>query len=420
MLYLNDAEWVKHGIANDLHRFFVLLWDELLHPETPDTWQVRTSNVRSALGELLDAVHVAAHHEPYRYNIIVLLAEIRAMLQMDPVISRHFPFVVDFLPKIDSAENLPKDLAEIRRQVNVVLGHLRTLRDVLLQQLRLLLVEGNPKNKTDVYKLAMALAVEWVTCGYSVPHLRTGMAVLFDSTEKDFGKRFDAYVSRCDGSHRDFNCRFSVSWPPDVQIDDGIKLEIGRPERALTDHESDFYGQSTERDVFLEFGVQARDVFSARRIGEERIASIFAVLNLYLVQRRFDIKGRYALIWENDQPAVAIPIERSRQSRLQNVEEAGRRVNELLQLRNRLDREDIDQIMSSLQYHRLAMTASTDESCLVNLWIALECLARRGKGSIIETICTQIAPTVAVGNLRKQVTTVRSVFVVRLSFTLSP
>jgi hypothetical protein len=35
------------------------------------------------------------------------------------------------------------------------------------------------------------------------------------------------------------------------------------------------------------------------------------------------------------------------------------------------------------------------------MWIALECLARRGKGSIIETICTQIAPSVAVGNLSK-------------------
>jgi hypothetical protein len=270
-----------------------------------------------------------------------------------------------------------------------------------VRELRGLLAEGDEKKKTEVYELTMALAVEWTTSGYSVSHLREGTTVLLDTSQASLEIRFDAFVARCTGTDQAFNCRFSVSWPPDVHMDADTKLVVGRPLGALSPAEADFYGSSSEQDYFLDILVSARDRYAARRLGEEKIANILAVLNLYLVQRRFEIKGRYVLIQRGDDAAGAIPLERSRQSTLQNVAEPDRRVNELIGLLKRLDDDDADQIMSSLQYHRLAMSASTDESCLVNMWIALECLARRGKGSIIETICTHIVPSVAVGNFSK-------------------
>ena len=50
------------------------------------------------------------------------------------------------------------------------------------------------------------------------------------------------------------------------------------------------------------------------------------------------------------------------------------------------------------------MSAETDESQLVSLWIALESLCRRGKGtSIIESVCSSVSPSVCVGNPRKAV-----------------
>jgi hypothetical protein len=118
MLYLTEEDWRKCGIEKQLHRFFVLLWDEILASETPDSWQIRTCNLRSALEELLDAVQIASRYDPYKHNIPVLMAEIRAMLRVDPVASRHFPFLADYLPKVESAEHVHKDLPELERQVN--------------------------------------------------------------------------------------------------------------------------------------------------------------------------------------------------------------------------------------------------------------------------------------------------------------
>ena len=64
---------------------------------------------------------------------------------------------------------------------------------------------------------------------------------------------------------------------------------------------------------------------------------------------------------------------------------------------------DAAQLSAALQYHRLAMMATSDEARLVNLWIALEALCQGGDGSIIERVTTRIAPCVSVDNVRKTI-----------------
>jgi hypothetical protein len=57
-----------------------------------------------------------------------------------------------------------------------------------------------------------------------------------------------------------------------------------------------------------------------------------------------------------------------------------------------------------LQYHRLALTATSDEARFVNLWVALESLCQGGPGSIISRVCTRISPCVSIGNIKKTIT----------------
>jgi hypothetical protein len=64
---------------------------------------------------------------------------------------------------------------------------------------------------------------------------------------------------------------------------------------------------------------------------------------------------------------------------------------------------DADQLSAALQYHRLAMLATSNEARLVNLWIALEALCQGGDGSIIERVSTRIAPCVSLENIRKTI-----------------
>jgi hypothetical protein len=56
--------------------------------------------------------------------------------------------------------------------------------------------------------------------------------------------------------------------------------------------------------------------------------------------------------------------------------------------------EDKNRVGAVLQYHRLAMSARTDEALLVNLWVAIECLVRIPGKSIIANVCDFVAPTV--------------------------
>ena len=64
MIYPSPEEWAQWSIQEDLQKFLTLLWVELFGESTLDTWQVRTSNVRTLLQELIEAVTVAEQHPP--------------------------------------------------------------------------------------------------------------------------------------------------------------------------------------------------------------------------------------------------------------------------------------------------------------------------------------------------------------------
>jgi hypothetical protein len=70
MLYPTAEEWATWGIGDECHRFFSLHWTELFDPDTPDTWQVRTCNVKTLINELIDTSRVAAEHDRYRVIIV--------------------------------------------------------------------------------------------------------------------------------------------------------------------------------------------------------------------------------------------------------------------------------------------------------------------------------------------------------------
>ena len=66
MLFPTPAEWAEWGIQDECHQFFCLHWTELFDPHTPDTWQVRSCNVKTILRELIDASQIAHGFDAYR------------------------------------------------------------------------------------------------------------------------------------------------------------------------------------------------------------------------------------------------------------------------------------------------------------------------------------------------------------------
>lgn len=397
MLFFSEDDWQLYGVRQELHRFFVLRWDELFNDETPDTWQIRTSNVLGVLDELVEAIDVAEEHEQSRHNVPVLLDELRAMIHLDPVIPKHFPFVTDYIPaesaqdpSASSSTADQTDFRELRRRLKVIIGQLQNYHKLAINDLRTMLAGAAAKQKEAVYDLAMAVAVGWSVMGYSREHL-ADISDLIDSSEDDFIRRFDRFVARCDGVKRRYRCRFGLNWPaaipaPGFRAPD-VVLTQGVPARSLTQAEVRFYGKGNPTDVFAEVSVNDLDPVAAYRAAEARLVNVLAALNLYFVQHRLELKGTWALV-SDDEQTLSIRIERTREFLLRNKLEAADRVEACLQLLegNWLTREDRDQMAAALQYHRLALTASTDESRLVNLWIAS--LASRVICALNSSICS--------------------------------
>src|SRR5262245_19085521 len=97
MLNPSVEDWQSWGILDEFHKFFCLHWTELFDPETPDTWQVRSCNIKTILQELVDTAPVAIRIESYRKVMRAILDEGFAILKRDEVLPRFYPFVVPYL-----------------------------------------------------------------------------------------------------------------------------------------------------------------------------------------------------------------------------------------------------------------------------------------------------------------------------------
>ena len=407
------------GLTEPLQWFFVLHWEEVFDPQTPDTWQARTVNFPTILRETVSAIDVCKDFPEFKHNIPPLLEEAASIAQNDPVLGEHFPLARKQLPtdyqRYTSAES-DEHLSDLRRCLQATLGQLQTYQSVLLEELRALLLAGDQQQKKRLYALTLALATEWASHGYSVLHLSDGAAALRQPRVSSFGERFDRFSARYDGKLRRYRCRLNLVVPQAAEIDylqpREIQIVLERPYGPLLPEEQTFYGKAAEGEAFADIVTKALDPVIARRVAEEKVAGFFAAINLFLPNQQPDFRGKSALVWcEEDQGSesprpITLPLRRFRPIGFRAVADPPRQIGHYLEMRSNLQSSEFEQIDSALQYHRLALQAPSDEARLVNFWISLETICRRSRGrsSIIHSICEQVVPSVAVGNVRKLLT----------------
>ena len=143
--------------------------------------------------------------------------------------------------------------------------------------------------------------------------------------------------------------------------------------------------------------VSSCDPYSARDIAEQTLESIFAVCKLYQVSKLAKIKHDLVLVREKlgNGKSYIIEPDISRLGYIRDAKKPTESIELFAKLQGKLRTEDADQIMASMQYHKMAMYASTDDSRLVNLWIAMESLIGRSNRNIIDTICHYVPVSIA-------------------------
>ena len=403
MLFPKKEVWQEWGIEKEPHRFFVQRWYEIFSEETYDSWQIRTSNVKTILNEILDAIDVVGRVHTFHRNIEFLIDEAIKISKKDFIISDFIPYVPDYLLNLkekynsDVKNESKKDLPAFKRLVMVLLGHISEYKKALINALRQMIADPPEKHyKKKLYSLTMALGVELKSEGYSISSLQESHKILTDNTEPYFSNRFEKLIEVFTSSKDTYECRFLISWPGDiVDLDEyEVKIERGRTGEINTPEEIGFFNQDNQPLVAI-LKVESIDPFSARSDAENKLENLFAYSILYRPNKKPIIKHPLVLVSPSQGSKKLVKPDTSRLMYMRDSKKAEENIKEFTILHKKLSAQDSGQLTASLQHHKLSMNAATDEARLVTLWIALESLMQHGPGNIIEKICTYVPPCIS-------------------------
>ena len=408
MLHPTPAEWEKWSIEDECHQFFSLHWTELFDPQTPDTWQVRSCNVKTILRELIDASRMAERVDAYRGVLRSILDETFAIVKRDAILARYYPFVSDYLESWRKKEIDEKAVEEIERLAVVVLGNLEGYWKNGVELVAELLRKADKGRKKDLYDATMNLAVETVARGRSPNHIRnTFIATVLTPSTKPFLERIADLFAKFATETRKYRCAFmteGIGFKDKAGLPADIQLVRGRPAVPTSKQAAEFFKRIPKDGFSLTVEVEAADPEAARHRAEKRLGELFAGMNLFSIDDRFGIKGMHALVEDETGAETIIGHRRLDSHYLGSYDARIHKVDLLFRVQQHLQKispSDASQLAATIEYHRLALQATSDEARLVNLWIALEALCQGGAGSIIERVWTRISPCVSIDNVRK-------------------
>lgn len=392
------------GIIEEAHKFFILRWYEIFDEYTFDSWQVRSSNLKSILEEILVSCEIVEKIHAHHPNILMLIDEAEKAAENDLIIKGHFPFVSHYigdlrtiyLKHIKNKDELNSNI--LARSVTVMLGNLRDYREYLFDDVLAIIKLPSPKYKKDLYSLTLSLGIELVSTGYSLGGLRSSLELLLWSEGVDFYTKFERFLNQHSGKLFEYRMLFHLSLPKPMDTVEqlpgyDISLSKNRPPEEDWSNEEKLFYKKDKQTVIATVNVRAVDMYSAKTECEQRIEALFAALKLYQATKIPAIKHNGALVKREGKPDIFLETDNSRTRYIRDSKSPINDTTNFSKVLKGLNSDDSAQLLSSLQYHKLALSATTDEAKLVNLWIGLEALLQSGEGSNIRKVLSYIPPT---------------------------
>jgi len=252
--------------------------------------------------------------------------------------------------------------------------------------------------KGKIYSLALGLGTQLTSIGYSTEYLSNTISML-KKTGKPFADRLGDIVIACDGRVHEYDVTFATNWPgPKSAIETfGITFHDA-PISIIEEGQSlrEFY-RSLAGTVYATVRVSALDPYSALSIASERLSHAIAILKQYRQKAGANIKGQKALIKHPNGTLKVYTVNSmpTYYTDSSNIEKAFSRA---IAAHSKLEQEDQEQLLAAIHYHHLSLEADTEESRLINLWIALEAITKNGSGSNIERICQLVPAAISMRN----------------------
>ena len=302
MIFPSNESWNEWGITEDCHKFFLVRWTEIFSEETFNTWQIKSSNILSLIAELIDVASVVESVPEANINLQIILSEIKDNLSTEIVIKEHFPFTNKYVEEIEKiyisefGNNGNRSVKKLLRVCRVLYSNLKDYETKLIQKITHILKNKPADYKIELNQLTMSFAVNLFTKGYSIKSLQESTKILTNDSAVDFVARFEMLVDEFRGGDQDYECSFFVNWIGSherVQFKD-ITIHSNRP-REFSAVENSFYSQN-KGSLIATVKVKTKDKFTARQIAEDRIESLSAMSQLYLVDKKTAIRNEQSLV----------------------------------------------------------------------------------------------------------------------------
>lgn len=395
---ISTEDWLKEwGLETEAQLFFVLRWEEMFNEETYDSWQVRSCNLTSVLQEIYEVLSIAENSPQVLNAVDSLIEEALSIKNSDILLKEEFSFVSNILDGLGKQIDKVKssgDFSTPKRLIRLMEDNLTSYKKRLIDELQKILLEASPKKyQKRLYTLTLAFAVELNREGYSLSYLQSLGDLLKNHKVECFEDRMNRFFDNTTGNSMLFECIFPVKINtrslPSKKAFSNLKLLAPGELTATSDSQDEItLLEKSKRTPMLSATVRAPDIYSARSKTLEQLERLFAAFGLYHLDGMPEVQGHDALVYDNKGKYInVVGLDFSRLSYLKGSRNADKRLNNLADVYERLDEADQDRLNAVLQYHRLAISAHTDDARLVNLWIAIESLVRGKGGTIIGRIC---------------------------------
>lgn len=401
MIFPEAKDWEDWAITSENHKFFTLRWHEVFDENTLDTWQVRFSNIKSILVELKDSIDIVRVEHRYHHNIECLLIEAREISKNDILVEEHYKFISEHLAVLENIynEKLKKEsgkgVDEFERALKFIISNLSGYHTRLFESLKKLLSQVSEDYKKNMYSLINSLATELIDLGYSIHSLRDSFDILTDSSIGGFVDRFARIEKNFSGVSKKYTSLFRINWPRETLElpSSDVKLSIG-PLQYQSPEIVNFV-QKDPQAVIASVEVIAHDYYSARYYAETKLDKLFSVGKIFCISKNISLRNEASLVIDENEKSKLTEKDISRLGYIKDSKKPIVGIEAYYKLIKNIDHHSKGQIGSALQYHKQALHASTDEIRLINMWIALESLARDKNKPIIESICSTIPCNIA-------------------------
>jgi hypothetical protein len=246
----------------------------------------------------------------------------------------------------------------------------------------------------------MLYGIELSRNGYSLRSLRESINILGEKRIGTFEERFKNLSAKFTGIEKDYTCFYFINLPAELVNLSSKEFQISttRPTSINAAQERIFYDQDSQAQI-ISIKVLALDPYSARYSSEKEIESFLSVARLYQPSKSTTIKHDICLVSDSEGNSYAISKDTSRLGYVRDSKRIEARAEAFFKLYSKLEKKDMNQLTSAIRYHKIALSTTSDDIRLVNLWIALESLCLDSSKSIINRIISYIPPICTVGYL---------------------